>query len=78
MFVLIGVQFFYPRIYTLIYTCILHTVILYQLFLFRANNLQTIVWFQVFLSNTNNYIVSSNFFYLGRTAKIGTLIKYQF
>ena len=26
--------------------------------------MHTVVWFQVFLSNTNNYMVSSNYFYL--------------
>ena len=29
-----------------------------------TNNLYSIIWFQVFLSNTNNYMVSSNYFYL--------------
>ena len=28
------------------------------------SNLHTVVWFQVFWSNTNNYMVSSNYFYL--------------
>ena len=37
------------------------TVIYY---LFQSNNLHIIVEFQVFLSNTNNYMISSNYFYL--------------
>ena len=30
----------------------------------NTNNLNTVEWFQVFLSNTDNYMVSSNYFYL--------------
>ena len=30
----------------------------------NINNLHAIVWFQILPSNTNNYNVSSNYFYL--------------
>ena len=57
---------------TFIFTCFMllflkifwHTVIRYQLFLCNTDNLYIAAWFQVFLSNSNNYMVSSNYFYL--------------
>ena len=38
--------------------------IVHFIFTFLCCCLHTVVWFQVFLSNTNNYMVSSNYFYL--------------
>ena len=37
----------------------------------------TVRWFQVFLSNTNNYLVSSNYFYLIRVICFHTFIGFQ-
>ena len=55
------------RLYIYIYifgVIFLYTVIQYQLFVSNTNNLYIFVWFQVFLFKTNDYMVSSNYFYL--------------
>ena len=43
----------------------------------QTNNFHTVVWFQVFLSNTNDYMVSSNYFYLMIVICLHTVIWFE-
>ena len=49
----------------------------YQLFISSLNYLHTVIRFQVLLSNTNNYMVSSNYFYLIISIAFHTVVYLQ-